>query len=132
MMQIAEFGLTAEVPRLGSADVEPSVAQCGAASAGITMAQLQVFARRGNLRIRAFGENHFYGFDRIFGGNLDLAAAALPEMFGTGMLALYRDLHGLFLGPVNSKLIDTYAEFGGDGDEDTTAQSARANMGRDS
>lgn len=112
MMQIAEFDLAADV----------------------SIGQLQVFARQGKLRIRAFGEDNFFGLDRIFGGNLDLAAKALPGMFDSGMLALYRDVDGLFLGPINPKLIEdgTFPDSSRDDDEERTSDRAPAKWGRPS
>lgn len=73
----------------------------------ITMEALQELARRGKLRARAFGEHHLFGVHMPFRGDLERAAASLPGMFETGTVALYRDDNGLFVGPSNSRLIDT-------------------------
>lgn len=75
-------------------------------SSQMTIEQLQDLARCGKMRMRIFGEESFYGIGLPFSGNLDRAADGLPHAFNTGMVALYYDANGLFIGPSNPALID--------------------------
>lgn len=76
-------------------------------SSKMTIEQIQDLARAGKLRMRAFGEDTFYGIGRPFSGNLERAADGIPHAFSTGMVALYYDADGIFIGPSNPKLVDT-------------------------
>lgn len=74
--------------------------------ANITLQQLQDLARKGKLRTRVFGEETFFGIGFPFRGDLDRAASALPHAFSSGMMALYYDANGLFIGPSNPALVE--------------------------
>lgn len=75
-------------------------------ASNITLPQLQNLARKGKLRTRIFGEEAFFGVGHPFRGDLDRAAASLPHAFEAGMVALYYDANGLFIGPSNPALVD--------------------------
>lgn len=70
-----------------------------------TLAEIKELARRGKLRFRAFGEEDFYGVGHPFYGDLARAADELDRIMQTGMVALYYDQNGLFLGPSNPKFV---------------------------
>lgn len=74
-------------------------------NAGLTIDQLQALARKGKLRLRAFGDESFFGIGAPFYGDLDRAAAGLSHALSAGMMAAYFDANGLFVGPSNPKLV---------------------------
>jgi hypothetical protein len=74
-------------------------------SQSMEIEHLQQLARDGQLRWRAFGEERIYGSDRRFGGNLKVAAASLPSVIETGMVRVYKDALGFFIGPINPRYI---------------------------
>jgi len=86
------------------------------ASKTMTIGELQDLARRGKLRMRAFGSVTFFGTEAFYGGSLDKAADDLPRLLNTGLVAVYFDGDGVFLGPSNIDLV---------GDADPTSQSTR-------
>lgn len=67
----------------------------------ITVDEMKTLARRGKLRFRAFGEEHFYGVGHPFYGDLARAANELDRVLACGMVAVYSDANGIFLGPLN-------------------------------
>lgn len=72
----------------------------------ITIEKLQILARAGDLRVRAFGETNVFGAARPYSGNFEQAAADLPDMLGSGLAKLYEDDDGLFIGPVNPTFVE--------------------------
>lgn len=73
----------------------------GHRSETITVDEIKDLARRGKLRFRAFGEEHFYGVGHPFHGDLARAANDLDRILTCGMVAVYSDANGIFLGPIN-------------------------------
>jgi hypothetical protein len=69
--------------------------------------ELLQLANREQLRLRAFGETVIYGLHKPFDGNRDLALRALSRMLDDGLVAVYRDEDGLFVGPSNPALIES-------------------------
>lgn len=64
-------------------------------------------AKQDKLRLRAFGETVVYGHHRPFDGNLRQAVRALSRMIDRGLVCVYRDESGLFVGPADPALIDS-------------------------
>lgn len=71
----------------------------------ITIDDLQDIARRGKLRMRAFGQVTFFGTENCYGGSLSRAAEDLPRILNCGLVAVYRDCDGIFIGPKNIALV---------------------------
>lgn len=80
----------------------------------ISIGDLQNLARHGQLRMRAFGQVTFFGTENFYGGSLVRAADDLPRILNCGLVAVYFDRDGIFIGPKNIELI---------GDADATDQS---------
>ena len=78
--------------------------------ASIEIKALQEIARSGRLRIRAFGDERFFGIETTSGLDLETAAERLPEMMASGIAAVYRDSDGYFIGPKNPDCIGGVAD----------------------
>jgi hypothetical protein len=63
-------------------------------------------ASQERLRMRAFGETAIYGRHKPFDGDSSRAINALSRLLDDGLVTIYRDEDGLFVGPSNPNLID--------------------------
>lgn len=77
----------------------------GHRSETITVEEVKDLARRGKLRWRAFGEEYFYGVGHPFHGDLARAALELDRILSCGLVAVYSDKNGIFLGPRNPSFV---------------------------
>jgi hypothetical protein len=75
----------------------------------ISLDELVAMAEAGNLRIRAFGETHMFGSGPAKLTRLT-PRAFLTGALSEGLMVLYRDKDGLFLGPPSPQLVELTME----------------------
>jgi hypothetical protein len=68
--------------------------------------ELLELASQERLRMRAFGETVIFGHHRPFDGDSERATGALSDLLDHGLVTVYRDEDGLFVGPSNPALIE--------------------------
>ena len=74
-------------------------------AARVSMRHLQTLAKAGDLRFRVFGQETTFPEGFAHAG-CDRAIEVLPELLSRGMMTLYHDGTGLFVGPVNRWYVD--------------------------
>lgn len=76
----------------------------------ILKGELLDLAAREALRMRAFGETVIFGQHKPFDGNYQLASEALSDMIDAGLVGVYRDEDGIFVGPSDPNHIEAQQE----------------------
>lgn len=73
----------------------------------ILKSDLLEMAAQEALRMRAFGETVIYGHHKPFTPeNRAAAVEVLSQMIDDGLIGVYQDEEGLFVGPINPALIE--------------------------